>query len=95
MSTEDLTTLAELITKPHQKTENRKMWLFIGGVFSILLGMGYWGGDWHYWRYDQTDKVTKLSKTVADHDRAITILQTEKNNETAKKNSAAIVKTGK
>jgi uncharacterized protein YfdQ (DUF2303 family) len=93
MSVEDLETVANLILKPHQKTENKRAWISIFGWAGLILTIGFTGGNWVYWRSAIEEWKIEQTKTTKFDDGYIQGEQAVKNAEQAKKNEAVIVKS--
>jgi hypothetical protein len=94
MSAEDLQTVAEILLKPHQKTENKRIWVSICGWSALVLTIGFTGGNWVFWRSDTTDWKTAATIELKSHDAYILGEQAVNNAKQAEKNNSVVIKRG-
>ncbi len=94
MSQDDLEKVAELLLKPHQKTENKKMWIWVLGFTGTILMIGAVGGNWVFWRSNTDEWRQEFSKTVKEDHTYIQGEQAIKNERAMRKINAIQPKTG-
>lgn len=96
MSTEDkeyiIQQLADIVSKPNQKTENKKiLWMLICTII-VCIPIGIDLGRWETFKED-TVEFKKAAKTQLDsHEKSINELQEDRNRKTADRISKIQIK---